>query len=147
METTFMMIKPDGVQRSLIGEVIKRVENKGLKLRGLKFLNIDKSLAEKLYDIHASTPFFSELVGFVTSSPVVVMVVSGPEAVKVVRNLLGATQAANALPGTIRGDFGITTGKNIVHASDATDRAKYEFGLFFRHDELVDYDKIIEPWL
>lgn len=148
METkTFMMIKPDGVQRSLIGEIIKRVEQKGLKIRGLKFVKIDKPLAERLYDVHKERPFFDELVEFIISGPVAVMVISGPEAVKVVRNLLGATQAAEATPGTIRGDYGITTGKNIVHASDATDRAEYEYGLFFKPEELHSYNKIIDPWL
>lgn len=147
METTFVMIKPDGVQRNLVGEVIARTERKGLKLRGLKLIQLNKALAERLYDIHKDRPFFGELVEFVTSGPVVVMVVSGPQAVMVVRNLLGSTKAAEAIPGTIRGDFGITTGKNIVHASDAVDRAEYEMGLFFNSSELVSFDKINEPWL
>ena len=147
METTFMMIKPDAVQKNLIGEIVKRVENKGLKIRAMKFLQLDRALAEKLYDVHKERPFFGELVDFIISGPVVPMVVSGPEAVKVVRSLLGATKSAEALPGTIRGDFGITTGKNIVHASDEPERAKYEYGLFFKPEELVTYEKITDNWL
>lgn len=147
METSFMMVKPDGVQRSLAGKVIQRVEEKGLKIRGLKLIQIDKPLAERLYDVHKERPFFGELVEFITSGPVVVMVVEGPEAIKVVRNLLGATKSAEAAPGTIRGDYGITTGKNIVHASDAVDRAQYELGLFFKPEELVTYTKIHDNWL
>lgn len=142
-----MMIKPDGVQRSLIGDIIQRVEKKGLKLLGLRLVQIDKPLAERLYDVHKERPFFQELVEFIISGPVVVMVVQGSEAVKVVRSLLGATKSAEATPGTIRGDFGITTGKNIVHASDAVDRAKYEMGLFFKPEELLKYSKIHDVWL
>ena len=147
METTFMMIKPDGVQKGLIGEVIKRVETKGLKIRALKFMKLDTELAQKLYDVHKERSFFSDLVNFVTSGPIVAMVVSGPEAVKAVRKLLGDTKAADALPGSIRGDFAITTEKNIVHASDAVERAKYEMSLFFKQDDLVDWNKITDPWL
>lgn len=147
METTFTMVKPDGVQRSLIGEVIQRFEQKGLKIRGLKMVQIDRPLAERLYDVHKERPFFGELVDFIISGPVVVLVVEGPEAIKVVRNLLGATKSAEAAPGTIRGDFGITTGKNIVHASDAVDRAQYEMGLFFKPEELISYSKIHDNWL
>ena len=147
METSFMMIKPDGVQRSLAGRIIQRVEEKGLKLRGMRLIQIDRPLAERLYDVHKERPFFGELVEFITSGPVIVMVVEGPDAVKVVRNLLGATKSAEAAPGTIRGDFGITTGKNIVHASDAVDRAQYELGLFFKSEDLVSYDKIHDSWL
>ena len=147
METTFSMVKPDGVQRNLIGEVIKRFEQKGLKIRGLKLVQINRPLAERLYDVHKERPFFGELVDFIISGPVVVMVVEGPEAIKVVRSLLGATKSAEAAPGTIRGDFGITTGKNIVHASDEVNRAKYEMGLFFKPDELISYSKIHDNWL
>lgn len=147
METSFMMIKPDGVQRSLAGRIIQRVEEKGLKLRGMKLVQIDRPLAERLYDVHKERPFFGELVEFITSGPVIVMVVEGPDAVKVVRNLLGATKSAEATPGTIRGDFGITTGKNIVHASDEVERAQYELGLFFKPEELLKYNKIHDSWL
>ena len=147
MEKTFTMVKPDGVQRSLIGEVIQRFERKGLKLCGLKLVHIDRPLAERLYDVHKERPFFGELVDFIISGPVVVMVVEGPEAIKVVRNLLGATKSVEAAPGTIRGDFGITTGKNIVHASDAVERAQYEMGLFFKSEELLSYSKIHDNWL
>ncbi len=147
METTFSIVKPDGVQRSLIGEVIQRFERKGLKIRGLKMVKIDRPLAERLYDVHKEKPFFGELVNFIISGPVVVLVVEGPEAIKVVRNLLGATKSVEATPGTIRGDFGITTGKNIVHASDAVDRAQYEMNLFFKPEEILSYSKIQDNWL
>ena len=146
-ELSFSMIKPDCVQRNLVGRVIQRFEEKRLKLRGLKLVQINRPLAERLYDVHKERPFFGELVDFIISGPVVVMVVEGPEAIKVVRNLLGATKSADAAPGTIRGDFGITTGKNIVHASDAIDRAKYEMGLFFKPEELLSYSKVHDPWL
>lgn len=147
METTFVMIKPDAVMKGLIGEVIRRFEKKGLKLRAMKMVQLDRPLAERLYDIHKERPFFESLVTFVTSAPVVVMVWTGPDAISVVRTLLGNTKAAEALPGTIRGDFGITTEKNIVHASDAPERAEYEYGLFFKPEDLLKYDKITDPWL
>ncbi|MHA2363679.1 MAG: nucleoside-diphosphate kinase [Candidatus Hodarchaeales archaeon] len=146
IENTFVMIKPDAVHRGLIGEVISRFEKKGLKLRAMKFLQIDRPLAEKLYDIHKERPFFNDLVDFIISGPIVVMVWSAPRAVAMVRHLLGATKSFEANPGTIRGDYGIALDKNIVHASDAPDRAKYEYNLFFNVNELVNWTMATGDW-
>lgn len=140
------MIKPDGVQRGLIGKVINRMERKGLKIVALKMVNMDRTIAEELYDIHKGKGFFESLMDFVTSAPVVVMVLEGENAVEVVRRLIGATKSFEALPGTVRGDLGLTTGKNVVHASDAPERAKYEMNIFFK-DMFIDYQRIDEEWI
>ncbi|OLS22851.1 MAG: Nucleoside diphosphate kinase [Candidatus Heimdallarchaeota archaeon LC_3] len=145
MEQTFVMIKPDSVQRGLIGQIISRFELKGLNLKALKFVSIDQALAEQLYDVHKGKVFFEKLVNYVKSGPVVVSVWEGKDAIAVVRKLVGATKPNEAEPGTIRGDFGLTIDNNIVHASDATDRAQYEIKLFFK--ELVNWNPINSPWL
>lgn len=147
MERTFLMVKPDAVHRGLIGKVIARLEQKGLKLIGLKMLHIDKQLAEKLYDVHRERDFFSILVNFVTSGPIVVTVWEGDNAISVVRTVIGATKSYEALPGTIRGDFGLSLTMNIVHASDSPERAGYEMRLFFSEEELVKYTKPDVEWL
>ena len=146
MENTFIMIKPDGVNRNLIGKIITRLESKGLKIRAIRFLKLDSSLAEQLYDIHMDQPFFNDLVKFATSGPGVVMIWSGFQAVSVVRKLLGATKSFEANPGTIRGDYGLTVEKNIIHASDAQDRANYELRLFFQPEDLVEWSRADEMW-
>jgi len=147
MERTFVMVKPDGVQRGLIGEVISRLERKGLKIVAMKMLWIQEELAREHYMEHAEKPFFQALVDYITSGPVVAMVVEGKEAVKVVRTLIGATNPIEASPGTVRGDFGMDIGRNVVHASDSLESAEREISLFFNADEIVDYSKSGEEWL
>jgi nucleoside-diphosphate kinase len=147
VERTFVMIKPDGVQRGLVGEVISRIEKKGLKIVAMKMLWIEEDLAREHYTEHSEKPFFQALVDYITSGPVVAMVVEGKEAVKVVRTLVGATNPVEALPGTIRGDFGMDIGRNVVHASDSLESAEREISLFFSADEIVEYSKSGEEWL
>ncbi len=147
MEKTFVMVKPDGVQRGLVGEVISRLERKGLKIVAIKMLWIKRELAENHYAEHKDKPFFSSLVEYITSGPVVAMVVEGRNAVKVVRSLVGATNPVEAAVGTIRGDFGLDVGRNIVHASDSLQSAEREISLFFDESEIIDYDRIDESWI
>lgn len=130
-ERTFVMVKPDGVRRGLVGEIISRFEKKGLVLSNLKLLSLSREEAEELYRIHQEKPFFEPLVKYVTSGPVVVMVLEGEGAVKVVRSLVGSTDPQEALPGTIRGDFALTIEENIVHASDSTESYERESAIFF----------------
>ncbi|UXD21932.1 nucleoside diphosphate kinase [Ignicoccus pacificus DSM 13166] len=137
----FVMIKPDGVKRGLVGEIIKRFENKGLKLRALKMIKMSKEQAIELYKEHEGKPFFDDLVNYVTSGPVVVMVVEGPRAVEVVRRMVGATDGAEAEPGSIRGDFALSKARNIVHATDSPEKVEREMSIFFKKEELVeDYE-------
>jgi nucleoside-diphosphate kinase len=147
VERTLIIIKPDGVQRGLIGPVIERFERRGLKFVGLKMIQISRELAEKHYGVHRERPFFGGLVDFITSSPVVVGVVEGPNAIEVVRTTVGATNPGSAAPGTIRADFGLTIGRNLVHASDGPDTARDEIQLYFSPEELVSYERSIEGWL
>ncbi len=136
IERTFVMIKPDGYERGLIGEVISRIERKGLKIVAMKLKKLSKDEAERLYNVHRGKPFFNELVNFVTRNPVVLMIVEGESAVDVVRTLIGPTDGRKAPPGTIRGDFSLSIGENIVHASDSKESAEYEMSLFFSDDEV-----------
>lgn len=138
MERTFVMLKPDCVSRRLVGEVISRFEKKGLILIGLKLITIKKEQAEKLYEVHKGKSFYDDLINYATSGPVVIMVLSGMNAVAVARKLLGATFGFEAEPGTIRGDFSLSRGRNIVHGSDSPERAKFEIGIFFEDGELVN---------
>ncbi len=147
MERTFVMIKPDGVQRCLIGEIISRLERKGLKIVAMKMMKIERDLAERHYEEHREKPFFESLVSYITSGPVVAMVVEGKNAVKVVRNLVGATNPVEASPGTIRGDFGMEIGRNVIHASDSKESAEREISLFFKPEEILDYRRIDEDWI
>ncbi len=147
LERTFVMIKPDAVQRSLVGEVISRLERKGLKIVGMKMLWVDKGLASTHYAEHSEKPFFNDLVEYITSSPVIAMVFEGRNAVNVVRTIVGKTNPVEASPGTVRGDFGLETGRNIIHASDSLASAEREINLFFSNNELFDYSKIDEKWL
>ena len=146
MEDTLILIKPDGVQRALVGEIIARFERKGLKLRALKFMKMDRALAERHYGIHRDKPFFEDLVSFITSGPLVAMVLSGPGAIGLARRVVGATRVQDARPGTIRGDFATITTMNLIHASDAPDTARQEIGNFFDESELVDYETSLGPW-
>ncbi|WP_026079437.1 nucleoside-diphosphate kinase [Spirulina subsalsa] len=147
MERTFLMIKPDGVQRGLIGEIIKRFEAKGFTLVGLKFMAVSKELAEQHYDVHKERPFFQGLVEFITSSPVVAMVWEGEGVVASARKIIGATNPLNAEPGTLRGDYGMDVGRNLIHGSDAIETAQREISLWFTDSELVNWTPTQKPWL
>jgi len=147
MEKTFVMVKPDGVQRNLIGEVVHRFEKKGFKLVGAKFMVISDELAEKHYGEHKGKPFFSNLVDFITSGPVFAMVWEGNEVIKTARKIIGSTNPLEAENGTIRGDFGIVVHKNIIHGSDSLDSAQREINLFFNNDEILVYSKDDHQWI
>ncbi|MFN6567266.1 nucleoside-diphosphate kinase [Dendronalium sp. ChiSLP03b] len=147
MERTFLAIKPDGVQRRLVGEIISRFETKGFTLVGLKFLNVSRELAEQHYAVHRQRPFFAGLVEFITSGPVVAMVWEGDGVVASARKIIGATNPLTAEPGTIRGDFGINIGRNLIHGSDASETAKHEIALWFKEEELVNWQPHLTPWL
>lgn len=141
------MVKPDGVQRGLISEIVARFERKGFQLVGAKLMQVSTTLAEKHYGEHKEKPFFGELVEFITSGPVFAMVWQGENVVATARHMMGATNPKDALPGTIRGDFGLTVGKNVIHGSDSTGSAEREIALFFDEKELVDYSKLINEWI
>jgi nucleoside-diphosphate kinase len=128
---TLVLIKPDAVKRKLIGEIVSRFEKRGLDVTALRLLDVDEALAGRLYDIHEGKPFFNDLVAFITSGPIVAMVIEGPEVIQLVRTMLGATNPVEAAPGTIRGDYALVIDSNVVHASDAPERAEYEISLFF----------------
>ncbi|MGE8204332.1 nucleoside-diphosphate kinase [Heyndrickxia sp. NPDC080065] len=147
MEKTFLMVKPDGVQRELIGEIVSRFEKKGFQLVGAKLMSISKELAEKHYGEHKERPFFGELVDFITSGPVFAMVWQGENVIATARQMMGATNPKDATPGTVRGDFAVTVGKNIIHGSDSPESAVREIGLFFKEEELVEYSKLINNWI
>ncbi|RPH91478.1 MAG: nucleoside-diphosphate kinase [Chroococcales cyanobacterium metabat2.561] len=147
MERTFLMIKPDGVQRNLVGEIIQRFEAKGFTLVGLKMMQVSGELAEKHYAVHKERPFFRSLVDFITSSPVVAMVWQGEGVIASARKIIGATNPLNAEPGTIRGDFGISVGRNLIHGSDGPDTAKDEVSLWFSDAELANWTPAITPWV
>ncbi|WP_412520717.1 nucleoside-diphosphate kinase [Staphylococcus simulans] len=147
MERTFLMIKPDGVQRNIVGEIITRLEKKGLKLVGGKFMTVSKELAETHYGEHADKPFYEGLVSFITSAPVFAMVVEGENVVEVTRNMIGKTNPTEAAPGTIRGDLGLTVGRNVIHGSDSVESAKREISLWFEPNELSVYTANNEAWL
>ena len=147
MERTYLMIKPDGVQRNIVGEVIKRLETKGFTLVGLKLLKVSRELAEKHYAVHKERPFFKSLVEFIISGPVVAMVWEGDGVVASARKIIGATNPLSAEPGTIRGDFGVSIGRNLIHGSDAIETAQTEIALWFGEDELVSWEPTIKPWL
>jgi nucleoside-diphosphate kinase len=145
-EQTLVLIKPDAVQRGLIGEVIGRLEGRGLQLVAMKLMRITEELAGRHYAEHREKPFFGGLVSFITSAPVVAMVWEGPGAVAMVRTMMGATNPANAAPGTIRGDLAVSFGMNVIHGSDSTESAAREIDLFFG-GELVAWERTIEPWV
>ena len=146
-EKTLVLIKPDGVQRGLVGTVISQLERRGLKIVALKMLRIDQRLASQHYHEHQKRPFYKSLIEFITSSPVVAMVFEGPDAVTLVRKTMGATNPLEASPGTIRGNMGITINKNIIHGSDSLESANKEIALFFQPAEILDYQREIETWI
>lgn len=147
MEKTFLMVKPDGVQRSLIGEIVSRFEQKGFQLVGSKVMQINEELAGKHYQEHKGKPFFGELVEFVTSGPVFAMVWEGNNIIEIGRNMVGKTNPKDAAPGTIRGDYGISLGMNLIHGSDSPESAEREINLFFNQEELLTYKKDINRWI
>lgn len=147
MEKTFLMIKPDGVQRNLIGSIVSRLENKGFKIAGAKLMNVSEDLAKTHYQEHQDKPFFGELVGFITSGPVFAMVLEGENVISTARLVVGSTNPQEAAPGTIRGDFGLTVGKNIIHGSDSPESAEREINLFFDEAEVLDYNLINKDWI
>ncbi len=143
-EQTFAMIKPDGVERGYIGEVIKRIEQKGLTISALKMLNVSDEQAKLHYKIHSGKPFYNELVNFITSGPVVALVISGESAVELIRMLAGATNPTKAQPGTIRGDFSIDIQNNVIHTSDSVEHAKEEIDIYFSENEVINYNKLLD---
>ena len=147
MEQTLVLIKPDGVQRSLIGEVISRLEKRGLKVVAMKLMRVDEGLARRHYGEHAQRPFFPGLVEFITSAPVVAMVWEAENAVEVVRNTMGDTQPINSPSGTIRGDLALDIGRNLVHGSDSTESAQREIGLFFNPEDILEYERSNDDWI
>lgn len=146
-ERTLILIKPDGVQRQLVGRIIDRYETRGLKIVGLKLVSVSRTLAETHYAVHRERPFFGELVDFIVSAPLVAIALEGPNAVAICRAINGATRPHEAAPGTIRGDFALDTGKNLVHASDSVENAQAELALWFAPAELVAYARATDPWV
>ena len=147
MERTLIIIKPDAVQRGLIGRIITRFERRGLRIAAMKLMHIDQALAQRHYAIHEGKPFYEPLIEYITSSPVVVMVLESNDAIEIVRRTMGATNPAEASPGTIRADFGLEIGRNLVHGSDGADTAAFEVSLFFDEEEILSYDRNNDPWI
>lgn len=147
METTLIILKPDAVQRALMGRIIARFEDKGLQIIGLKLMNISPTLAETHYEAHKAKPFYAGLVRFMTGSPVLVMAVRGNGAIGIARKMMGATFGSKAEPGTIRGDFGVSNSFNLIHGSDSPEAAERELTLFFKPGEIVDAQRAIETWV
>lgn len=147
MERTFVLAKPDAVQRGLIGEIIKRLEQRGLKLVAAKFLQVSTELAEQHYAIHKGKPFYEGLIRYICSAPVMAMVWEGPQAVAAVRQTMGATRPTEAAPGTIRHDFGLEIGRNLTHASDSVENASVEINLWFKPEEIVQWSQSNEGWI
>jgi len=147
LEKTLVLVKPDGVQRGLVGKIISRLENKGFRLAALKLMNVSRKLAEEHYGEHVDKPFFGNLVRFITSSPIVAMAIEGENAVQVVRTTMGLTNPQEAAPGTIRGDFGLTIGMNLIHGSDSGESAVRELDLFFGPSEILEYSRDVERWI
>jgi nucleoside-diphosphate kinase len=146
-ERTLVIVKPDGMQRGLAGEILGRLERRGLKIEGLKLMQIDRALAERHYAEHQGKGFYEGLVSYITACPVVVAVFAGVGAITAVRATVGKTNPAEAAPGTIRGDLALEVGRNLIHASDGPESARREVGLFFRPDELLSYARATDPWI
>jgi nucleoside-diphosphate kinase len=147
MERTLVLVKPDGVQRGLVGEVIARLERRGLRLVAAKFMNVSKQLAETHYAIHKGKPFYDGLISYIISAPVMAMVWEGPNAVAAVRQTMGATRPTEAAPGTLRHDFALEVGRNLTHASDEPANAEKEVALWFKKEELVDWKREVDKWI
>jgi nucleoside-diphosphate kinase len=147
LQRTLLLVKPDGVQRQLVGRVLTRFEERGLKLVGLKLVQVDRALAEEHYAVHRDKPFFAGLVEFITSGPLVAAALEGPNAIAIVRAMNGATRPHEAAPGSIRGDLAVETAQNLVHASDSPENAAAELALWFRPEELLSYEREIDRWV
>jgi nucleoside-diphosphate kinase len=147
VEKTLVLVKPDGVQRGLIGEIIARLERRGLRLVGAKFMQVSQDLAEEHYAIHKGKPFYEGLIQYITSAPVMAMVWEGPNAVAAVRQTMGATRPTEAAPGTVRHDYGLEVGRNLTHASDSPENGEIEVNLWFEPGELVSWERDIDRWL
>ncbi len=147
MQRTLVLVKPDGVQRGLIGQVIMRLENRGLRLVAAKFMRVSRELAETHYAIHKGKPFYNGLIDYITSAPVMAMVWEGPEAVAAVRQTMGSTRPREAAPGTIRHDFALDVGRNLTHASDSPENGEAEIALWFKPEELVQWQREIDRWV
>lgn len=147
MERTLIIIKPDGVERGLIGQIINRFEQRGLKIAGMKMLQVSDELARRHYAVHEGKPFFEPLIAYISSSPVVVMALEGPEAIQVARNTIGVTKPVEATAGSIRGDFGLMVGRNLVHGSDSPENGQAEIALWFDESELISYERSLDRWI
>ena len=147
MQRTFLAIKPDGVQRGLVGKIISKLEEKGFKLVAMKLMTVSKELAEKHYGEHKGKPFFNGLVSFITSGPIVAMAWEGKDAISALRKIMGKTNPLEAEVGTVRGDYGIDIGRNVVHGSDGEESAKREIGLFFSDSDLLNWNQDIQKWI
>jgi nucleoside-diphosphate kinase len=147
MERTLIILKPDAVQRGLVGPIMTRLEQRGLRFAAIRLMQITPDLAARHYAIHKGKPFYEGLVRFITSGPVVAAVIEGKDAINIVRKTLGATSPSNAEPGTIRADFGLEIGRNLVHGSDGPDTAAYEIPLFFAEDEILTYERAVDHWI
>ena len=147
MERTLVLLKPDAIQRGLVGEVISRLESRGLKIVAMKMLRMDEGMAARHYEAHVGKPFFEGLVDFITSAPLIAMVLQGKGAVDMTRRTMGSTNPLDATPGTIRGDLAIDIGRNLIHGSDSLETAQREIRLFFSAREIVDYPREVEPWI
>ena len=146
MERTFVIVKPDAVQRGLVGEIVARFERRGLKIVGMKFMQVSEELARKHYAVHEGKPFYDGLIQYITSAPVVAMVLEGTDAIAAARKTMGATKPTEAAPGTIRADLGLEIGRNLVHGSDGPDTAAFEIDLWFG-DDLVEWNRATDPWV
>ncbi len=146
-QRTLVLIKPDGVQRSLVGAIISRLEARGLKIVAMKLLQMDREMASQHYDVHRQRPFFQGLVEFITTSPIIAMVLEGSNAVELVRRSMGTTDPVQAEPGTIRGDLAVEIGRNLIHGSDSLETAATEISLFFKSEEIPGYTRSVEPWI
>jgi nucleoside-diphosphate kinase len=147
MERTLIIFKPDAMNRNLVGRILTRFEDKGLRIAALKLQHSPRAQVERHYAVHRGRPFYDSLVGFMTSGPVILAVLEGPSAIAVVRKLLGATNGQQAEPGTIRGDFGLDQQYNLVHASDGPETAQQEIGLFFKPEEVISYERVTDKWI
>lgn len=147
MERTLVLVKPDGVQRGLIGEIVSRLEKRGLKLVAAKFMSVSRQLAEKHYEIHKGKPFYEGLINYITSAPVLAMVWEGPLAIAAVRQTMGSTRPTEAAPGSIRHDFALEVGRNLTHASDAPETAAQEISIWFKQEEIISWERSFDPWI
>jgi nucleoside-diphosphate kinase len=147
VERTLIIIKPDGVERGLIGPIVTRFEQRGLKIVGLKIVHVSSDLARRHYAVHEGKSFFEPLIQYITSAPVVVMALEGPDAVQAARNTIGATKPVEATAGSIRGDFGMMVGRNLVHGSDSPENGADEISLWFDESELISYERVLDRWI